>query len=100
MILTTNAAIYVSYREELSTVISFKDETTIHQEGVEVLKQYAVSDRDYANDRIDKYKKLACEYITYIPQASNSTNTANDYQLQISNNSSDNLNIEIEQANN
>ncbi|MDJ0593872.1 MAG: dynamin family protein [Pleurocapsa sp. MO_226.B13] len=46
LIPTTGAAICVGYGEELHTVISLKDGTKIEQEGIEVLKQYAILDDD------------------------------------------------------
>ncbi len=46
LIPTTGAAICVGYGEELHTVISLKDGTKIEQEGVKVLKQYAILDDD------------------------------------------------------
>ena len=46
LIPTTGAAICVSYGEKLQTVISLKDGTTIQQEGIKILKQYAILDDD------------------------------------------------------
>ena len=49
---------------------------------------------DRANVRLTAYEQLAQQYITYTPQL-NSDRTATDYQLQLINNSIDNLQTEL-----
>lgn len=44
LIPTTGAAIYVSYGDELKTIIKLKDGTEISDKGTEILKRYAVLD--------------------------------------------------------
>ena len=57
LIPTTGAAIYVSYGEELSTIISLKDGTIIQHKGVKLLKQYAVLDGDRRmKDEVEEVK--------------------------------------------
>ena len=48
-----------------------------------------------ANKILDRYEKLARQYITYIPPASNNQNVPINYQLQLLNSAIDNLQTEL-----